>query len=910
MPRVFIADSALWGLLSQGPDTFGKVVFLRGFHAGVVPAMDPMPSDVMFDGFAVSYYKIPDYVNVVPDLLGRKPLFSGKSIDVDYDTASFKAISEDLSDRFAARWAGQIKVTKAGAYTFYSKSDDGSRVIVNNVVVVNNDGLHGMGDWKEGTLDMQAGWYPVSIDYFEMDHDNGIKIKYAGPDTSGKVTFLHGKHAKTEEASACASFYSAMYGIVGGWGKIGNKGGGAKVEHCGLCASQCSSIRACLSYECSPTELRCNLNKVRKPTHETYKDYMFCAKDPAFATREMVSGWEAKYFQLEPGAANVPDMRGRVPMWNGTTLAIDFDKEAFKSELSAEDHFAARWTGEVEVLIAGNYTFLVKSDDGARVILDNQLVVDNDGPHSIDEWKEGTIELQVGWHPVTVDYYEGTGGQFVHLKYMGPDTFDRMAFLRAYHAVMNPCTIGFAQMAGDIGGWGQIGDRGGGENVEDCAQCADLCSGEEECGSYECSVTELKCNLNTENLPTNNEGFKDYMFCSRDRKKADRVMLPGWEGKYFKIAEYVSNVPDMRARKTEFQSNTLDINFDKKEFQGISGDFPGDHFAARWTGDMRVTEAGNYTFYVASDDGSRLFVDDKMVIDNDDVHGMGDYVESTVELDAGYHQVTVDYFEQGGDQGIKVKYSGPDTASKRVSLRVYHEPPNPCASDYKRVTGDVRGWGIIGGKGGGEAVQDCGECAGMCSSAEECGSYECSPTELRCNLNKANKPSSSADYRDFMFCVKDDTSASNVMLPGFEGSFFKTGDYVTSVPDMKGRNPGFNFTSLDVDFDQADFKTINESFPRDHFAARWIGEIKIDVGGNYSFLASSDDGCRVIVNNVLVVDHDGLHPMEEKRGEPIELRPGWYPVTVREQVICSSSYRSLPVLPCDIKAHRCAQCVA
>ena len=78
--------------------------------------MDPKSSDIMFDGFAVSYYNIPDYVNVVPDLLGRKPLLSSKSIDVDYDTASFKAITEDLYDRLAARWAGQIKGTKAGAY--------------------------------------------------------------------------------------------------------------------------------------------------------------------------------------------------------------------------------------------------------------------------------------------------------------------------------------------------------------------------------------------------------------------------------------------------------------------------------------------------------------------------------------------------------------------------------------------------------------------------------------------------------------------------------------------------------------------------------------------------------------------------------------------------------------------------
>ena len=35
-----------------------------------------------------------------------------------------------------------------------------------------------------------------------------------------------------------------------------------------------------------------------------------------------------------------------------------------------------------------------------------------------------------------------------------------------------------------------------------------------------------------------------------------------------------------------------------------------------------------------------------------------------------------------------------------------------------------------------------------------------------------------------------------------------------SVPDMKGRKADFNFTSLDVDFDENDFKTIQETFPQ------------------------------------------------------------------------------------------------
>ena len=180
---------------------------------------------------------------------------------------------------------------------------------------------------------------------------------------------------------------------------------------------------------------------------------------------------------------------------------------------------------------------------------------------------------------------------------------------------------------------------------------------------------------------------------------------------------------------------SLDINFDKAEFEGIANGFPSDHFAVRWEGLVQVTTLGNYSFYAASDDGSRVIVLNSLVIDHDGEHGMGQFVKGTIELEPGLHPVTVDYFERGGDQGIMIKYSGPDTSDAVVSLRVFHEPANLCGSGYKRIPGAI--WGAIDGNEGGDSVEDCGECAAMCSGVKSCLSYECSDTELKCNTNTA-----------------------------------------------------------------------------------------------------------------------------------------------------------------------------
>ena len=69
---------------------------------------------------------------------------------------------------------------------------------------------------------------------------------------------------------------------------------------------------------------------------------------------------------------------------------------------------------------------------------------------------------------------------------------------------------------------------------------------------------------------------------------------------------------------------------------------------------------------------------------------------------------------------------------------------------YKLVPGDTPGWGLqIRGK-----IQTTAKgCAKYCSEEKSCCSYEYSPTEKLCNLNKDCKPTAEK-YEDFDFCVK------------------------------------------------------------------------------------------------------------------------------------------------------------
>ena len=61
-----------------------------------------------------------------------------------------------------------------------------------------------------------------------------------------------------------------------------------------------------------------------------------------------------------------------------------------------------------------------------------------------------------------------------------------------------------------------------------------------------------------------------------------------------------------------------------------------DYFGVNWTGQLKIEESGEYTFYLTSDDGSWLYIDGQLVIDNGGLHAPREK-SATVHLTKGYH---------------------------------------------------------------------------------------------------------------------------------------------------------------------------------------------------------------------------------------------------------------------------------
>jgi len=94
-----------------------------------------------------------------------------------------------------------------------------------------------------------------------------------------------------------------------------------------------------------------------------------------------------------------------------------------------------------------------------------------------------------------------------------------------------------------------------------------------------------------------------------------------------------------------------------------------DAFALMFTGHIVIEKPGEYTFDIASDDGSRFYINGELLIDNDGLHGMVQK-SGTVRLTAGLHPIIATYFDNGGGDGLTMSWSGSGIQKEQIPAHV------------------------------------------------------------------------------------------------------------------------------------------------------------------------------------------------------------------------------------------------
>jgi hypothetical protein len=127
---------------------------------------------------------------------------------------------------------------------------------------------------------------------------------------------------------------------------------------------------------------------------------------------------------------------------------------------------------------------------------------------------------------------------------------------------------------------------------------------------------------------------------------------PGVTVRVYQIAESVDRIPGIAADQTpNFDVLAPVVDLGPDDFGNVPVPF-----VTRVIGELVVDRAGPVVFRLTSDDGSRLTVGGRLLIDHDGLHGATAKESAAVELAAGAHPLLIEHFDAGGSRSLRLEW--------------------------------------------------------------------------------------------------------------------------------------------------------------------------------------------------------------------------------------------------------------
>jgi hypothetical protein len=370
--------------------------------------------------------------------------------------------------------------------------------------------------------------------------------------------------------------------------------------------------------------------------------------------------WLAEYFANSTLSGS--------PAYTAHEKRVDYDWGQTGSPVGLPaDYFSARWTGDWDFEY-GEYTFFVYADDGVRLWLDGDLLIDSWQPGM--GWHEHTLIVQpAGRHQLKLEYFEQTGGASIRLRWRRTDLYPQWPG-DYYNQPWVESGKLYEQTDSTIEfDWGL--------GCPDYLPCDSFSIGWEATPVFEAGTHRLYIYADEGyqlfvdgnkvkeggwndgqgggstdtcyDLTVNSTQYHDITFNFHDRGGEAEARLwiqkrgyPDWSAEYYDNRNLNGTPVTTKEEEAVFYDWGTG-----KPYPAV----PADSFSARWSG-QRYFHAGCYRFGLFADDGVRLWIDGELLVD--EWHdGHAEYHSPYTYLTTGYHDVTIEYYENTGDAEIR-----------------------------------------------------------------------------------------------------------------------------------------------------------------------------------------------------------------------------------------------------------------
>ncbi|MFM7050667.1 MAG: M12 family metallo-peptidase [Planctomycetota bacterium] len=137
-------------------------------------------------GIGAAWYALSGSPQVLPDFGTITPYAVTSVPQVNYASTGGNFATSGRADLVGAVFEGWIDITATGLWTFSVESDDGSRLLIDGVEVVDNDGLHGMVE-RSGQVGLERGLHKARVEFFENGGGAGCILRWTPPGGTKQV---------------------------------------------------------------------------------------------------------------------------------------------------------------------------------------------------------------------------------------------------------------------------------------------------------------------------------------------------------------------------------------------------------------------------------------------------------------------------------------------------------------------------------------------------------------------------------------------------------------------------------------------------------------------------------------------------------------------------------------------------
>jgi alpha-L-rhamnosidase len=132
---------------------------------------------------------------------------------------------------------------------------------------------------------------------------------------------------------------------------------------------------------------------------------------------------------------------------------------------------------------------------------------------------------------------------------------------------------------------------------------------------------------------------------------ANGILWKMYRGKFREIPDLTKITPVSNGICTHFDLNEIDV--------------PNHNFVLKFDTNIQIDKKGEYTFYTATNDGSKLYIDNKLVVNNDGLHAVRE-VSDKIYLKKGMHKLRLEYFQEGGSKTLSVYYKSDEISYRPI----------------------------------------------------------------------------------------------------------------------------------------------------------------------------------------------------------------------------------------------------